>query len=369
MKISKSATQAAAPLSSPGSSAIGFEAPFQYAVTSADAVQMYQFRSVTTPSQTLDTNKPADQDAILAELPLMDRLGFWRLYEGIMVEDSPSSSDWIARLEHWLGGEGAHPSYERPHPYYLNQIIEHASDSEGIWSKGNVFFSYGVRRETQYNRNTLEEKAGGRYHKPDQKSREHHNSRNDSEVATLTQLYDLITQDLPAEQAGGQATHPLVLSSSMGIGVYSSMGPCNGCQDRIGLFWEDVQTFVSGLRLTHPVEIVFSVFYQSAREGVERRGSTTDYGYAYDDVTALDEEDPDAEQDDRRFVKVYKVTVPEYKTSAPAPASGHSSSSSSSSSPMASGSAATAAAAAASATYNATSSSSSSSSSSSKRQK
>jgi hypothetical protein len=317
MKIQKSAAQAAAPSSSQNSSAIGFEAPVQYAVTSADAVQMYQFMSSDQQPRMLDTNNPMDEKEILAELPKMDRLGFWRLYENIITEEeSPVANAWIGKLEQWLAEQGAHPSYVKPDPYYLAAVTSQAQDQGGIWSQGNVFFSYGVRRETELNRNAVEDQSASPYFRPDAHDQEQHVSRNDSEVATLTQLYDLVTQDLAAQDAGGQARHPLVLSPQMDIGIYTSMGPCIGCQARIELFWTNIQDFVAGLRLGHAVEITLSTYYQSARVGVVRSGVETDYGYAYEEATSLDGGDFDEAEDNRRFVKQVQATVPAYQAPA-----------------------------------------------------
>jgi hypothetical protein len=138
----------------------------------------------------------------------------------------------------------------------------------------------------------------------------------------LTQLYDLVTQDLPAQDAGGQATHPLVLSPKMEIGIYTSMGPCIGCQARIDLFWTNIQDFVAGLRLGHAVEITLSTYYQSARVSVMRSGVETDYGYDYAEVESLDEAHPPHGDDDRRFVKKIIAIVPAHQAAAADPVLG-----------------------------------------------
>lgn len=280
MKIPKSATQAAAPLSSPGSSAIGFEAPFQYAVTSADAAQMYRFPSIIDSSRILDTENPHNIAEIKREIMQRDIAGVMDIWQGIALEaESKTAAYWIPILQQRLHEFDQDPSLSHPDPKHLGPVLAHAKDNQGVSSQGEVFFSYGIRRVTETASNADIDQMQSPFYKPKANNREHHVSRNDSEVQTLEELYQLVIQNMTADQTGDVPAHPLTVSNAMEIGLYINMGPCDGCKDRIDLFWRMVQQFVTGLGLKHDVKISLDIFYQTARFGKNRHGQATDYGY------------------------------------------------------------------------------------------
>ena len=305
MKIPKSATQAAAPLSSSSSSAIGFEAPFQYAVTSADAVQMCKFPSIANPYKMLDTDDKKDDEAIRSEVSKMGLTDATLLYHKLTAESQNERSQlWAQSIANYFQGRVTGEVWG-PQPEHLLPIVDAGEFSGGVVSKGEIYFSGGARLATDPvdNQSSIDQSQSP-FFRPNRQSPEHQVSRNDSEVQMLTELWNLFNNATMNSLDGQSLVHPLLNSSEVQFGLYMNVGPCDGCKDRIDLFWNNVLDLVTGMRLPHTVTIFMRIYYSHEEKNVNRKGNQTQYGYfgqCADSATAI--QIPAPTSDDKKAVR------------------------------------------------------------------
>lgn len=324
MKIHQSAPQAAAPSSSPGSSAIGFEAPFQYPVSAIDPVQMYQFQSSDHPPRTLDTTNPAHVDAITFEISRMDSDQAAAFAAGL-ASDAKSNLKSIYQMA------------LTQHRDEASDLYEMANAGHRIWTKGRVNYSNGDGAQTQAH--TSQEHADDHLEIAKMKKmgaantsahkKEQNISHNDSEVATLNELFDLIDQQNPlAGPSSAMALPPPIAQSNyLILTISGNMGPCNGCKDRIEAFYNRVIQLVEQFRLPRDFKVELVVNYTQEDLKAVRGDTKTQYGYDHNTPSfraiALETVDQGNEVTVQGFQVRRHYVVPRYV----APASSSSSSS------------------------------------------
>jgi hypothetical protein len=308
MKIPKSATQAAALLSSSGSSAIGFEAPFQYPVTSAAAVQMYPYDSLKKSGTRYDTANESDHKDILAEIPMMQEKLVQFLLEGLKVH--PPGLDYPQAIADALNARlRVIPieSAQAPHHHELDLLNGFVGQNNGVATRATAVFSCGKSLQTEINPNG-EVSGRSKYSKlKGSASQEMADSRADSEVTSL----DDLDQQIEGQAYFSDGSHLYHHSNVVTFNIYASIGPCDGCKTRIAAFLQNQAEFVASLGLAHAVRLDLNVYYSSFRAEVYRNEEApTTYGYSQANDLTPDRAQRDLKEDtDGRFFKSFSKTV------------------------------------------------------------
>jgi hypothetical protein len=169
----------------------------------------------------------------------------------------------------------------------INDVYDKARDEKGVWTKATVLVNGTEVRETPPERAGIGEGIEGtrEYH---EKPTEMTESENDSEVKTLAHLTEFIFDQNPS----GWTNVNVIFSGSM--------GPCNGCKQRLTEFMEQVDAYAR--ELNGRFRLVLDVNYTTQTNTSTMRKTT----YGYDDdapVTRLPDTDDEYEYWTRGFVK------------------------------------------------------------------